>query len=284
MKNNSSTPTPRWRWTDLLAEAVKTPGVLLTAYSRFHGYSLGNQLAALIQCKERGLQPGPLASFRGWEKLGRWVKKGQKALVLCMPVTVKVKPEEKPETPETSTEPAEPEKPGLKTVFVWRPNWFVFAQTDGEELAEAQVPGWDKTRALEALGVTEVPFDEVDGNIQGYAVDKKIAINPLAEAPVKTLFHELTHAILHTGTTGTPDTKDLPRSLREVEAEGTALLCLDALNLPGAEFCRGYIQHWYPGSTIPEASAGRIFRAADAILRASREGTLPNHSETAVAA
>ena len=45
------------QWGDLLQAAVRDPGLLLDAYSRFHGYSLGNRLAALWQCHSRGLEP-----------------------------------------------------------------------------------------------------------------------------------------------------------------------------------------------------------------------------------
>ncbi len=44
------------------------------------------------------------------------------------------------------------------------------------------------------------------------------------------------------------------------------MLVLDALDLPGAEYCRGYIQAWLAGDTIPEANAQRIIKAADRIL------------------
>jgi hypothetical protein len=70
----------------LLDEAGSKPGYILQAYSRFHNYSLGYQLLALFQCIERGTQ---LARFRKWKELGRYVKKGEKALTLCMPVTCK---------------------------------------------------------------------------------------------------------------------------------------------------------------------------------------------------
>ena len=47
-----------------------------------------------------------------------------------------------------------------------------------------------------------------------------------------------------------------------------------ALQLPGIEESRAYIQHWYgTGQPVPEASARRIFKAADAILRAGRPET-----------
>jgi len=54
---------PWFSWAALLDEAVRKPGYIHEAYSRFHNYSLGNQLLALFQCFERGIQPGPLATF-----------------------------------------------------------------------------------------------------------------------------------------------------------------------------------------------------------------------------
>jgi len=80
---------PLVSWAALLDEAVKKPGFIHEAYSRFHNYSLGNQLLALFQCFERGMQPGPLATFPRWKELGRYVKKGEKALTLCIPLTRK---------------------------------------------------------------------------------------------------------------------------------------------------------------------------------------------------
>ena len=86
---NAEDRKPLVSWAALLEEAVKQPGFIHEAYSRFHNYSLGNQLLALFQCFMRGIQPGPLATFPKWKGLGRFVKKGQKALTLCMPLTCK---------------------------------------------------------------------------------------------------------------------------------------------------------------------------------------------------
>ena len=52
------------------------------------------------------------------------------------------------------------------------------------------------------------------------------------------------------------DGETTPRSLREAEAECVALLCCEALGLPGADECRGYIQHWY-GRGIRSRNARR---------------------------
>ena len=69
--------------------------------------------------------------------------------------------------------------------------------------------------------------------------------------------------------------------MQEAEAEATALLPLATLDVPGQEYCRGYIQSWLNGeglgcAGIGEASARRIFGAADKILRA---GIAENSSE-----
>jgi hypothetical protein len=43
----------------------------------------------LIQCAEREIAPGPIASFNKWKERGRWVRKGQRTIALWMPITIK---------------------------------------------------------------------------------------------------------------------------------------------------------------------------------------------------
>lgn len=254
------------QFADLLSRAVSEPGVISRAYSAFHDYSVGNQLLALVQCAERDIAPGPIATFVGWLQKGRCVRRGEKALVLCMPVTLKRK---------TERQPAGNSQDQSNTVtrFVLRPKWFVLAQTDGEPVDPPPIPDWDRVRALAALGITEEPFAMADGNTLGYARQRTIGVSPLADLPDKTRFHELAHVVLgHTSETGLSANAEVtPRSLREVEAEAVALVCLEALGLPGGEFCRGYVQNWNQqrgGEAIPERSAQRILKAADQILKA----------------
>ncbi len=66
-------------WSDLLRDAVSTPGKLLEAYTAFHNFSIGNAVLAMFQCCIRDLKPGPLNTYKGWQKLGRQVTKGEKA-------------------------------------------------------------------------------------------------------------------------------------------------------------------------------------------------------------
>jgi antirestriction protein ArdC len=245
---------------DLLRSAVSEPGIVSAAYHQFHSYSIGNQLLAWSQCVQRHIQPGPIATFQRWKELKRHVRRGEKAITLCRPVTVK----------RTATADDGTEDTTAATRFVYKPFWFVLAQTDGQPLAEQPIQAWDAPRALVVLDIQEIPFDALDGNCLGYARERSIAINPVNPMPHKTRFHELAHVLLGHTTEGLQaDSEITPRNLRECEAEAVALLCCAALNLPGVECCRGYIQSWWgAGNTIPERSAQRVLKAADQILKA----------------
>ena len=248
----------------LLRSAVAEPGTLSSAYQAFHAYSLGNQLLAMFQCHARGLRPGPMATFPRWRELGRHVRRGEKALTLCMPLTLKRKRDANADTDGADSSSA------TFTRFVYRSRWFVLSQTAGQAVPEPSVPEWDAQRALATLGIDEVEFDAVDGNTLGYARERAIAINPLNPLPHKTRFHELAHVLLgHTAEGTQSDGEVTPRNLRECEAEGVALLCCAALQLPGRDESRGYIQHWWgQGNAIPERSAQQVLKLADAILKA----------------
>jgi len=258
MINETPKTTPDWK--HLLERAVNEPGIISEAYSRFHGYSFGNCLLALAQCWARGIQPGPIATYPKWAGLGRYVKRGEKAIMLCMPVTCKRKSADENEEDATFTR------------FTYKNNWFVLSQTDGAVYLPAVIPEWNRSAAIAGLNIQEVPFELVDGNTLGYARGREIAISPLSPDPDKTTFHELAHILLgHTSEGKISDSDNTPRSLREVEAESVALICCESLGLSGAEYSRGYIQNWNRGAgDIPERSAQKIFHAADQILKAGR--------------
>lgn len=264
-------------WTALLIDAVNKPGLVSSAYELFWRFSVGNQVLALIQCLLRNIEPGPIHTYRGWLKLGRQVRKGEKAITLVMPVQVKRKRHEA--APNDAIAEADSTGPCANagevtfTKFIERPFWFVLSQTDGEPVQFEPVSDWDEVDALHVLNIARVPFTHTDGNCQGYAQGRQVAVSPIAFMPHRTLFHEIAHVELgHTAESiGLVDRGEAtPRDIREVEAECVALICSAALGLPGEEFSRGYIQHWLKTDTIPERGVQRIFKAADAILRAGR--------------
>lgn len=256
-----STATPV-SFAQLLADVVTTPGIISSAYRAFHNYSVGNMIAAADQLMARGIEIGPIASFMSWKDKGRSVRKGEKAIYLCMPITCKGKKEAEDGTEQEFT----------FSRFAWRPNWFALAQTDGADYAAEPVsPEWDAATALAALQIAEVPFNHPDGNAQGFARGQCIAINPVAALPHKTRFHELAHVVLgHTAESVMSDCEQTPRDIREVEAESVAFILCQILGLPGAAESRGYVQSWLQGQEVTEKSAQRIYRAADRILKSGK--------------
>jgi hypothetical protein len=246
-------------WTQILQSAVSKPGLIMKAYSFFHNYSVGNQIAAMVQCNLRGIEPSPINTYQGWKALNRQVRKGEKAIELCMPLT-------------RSRANERGVKEHFISAFVWKPRWFVLSQTEGEPVEMPSIPTWDKETALANLQITQIEFDMLSGNVQGYANKRSVAVSPIAQLPHKTLFHELAHVVLeHTVESDFHDGEHTPRNIREVEAEAVALLLCESLELQGSEYCRGYVQHWLEGDVIPEKSAQKILGAADRILKAGRK-------------
>src|SRR5689334_25102106 len=133
---NQSPAIPKW--SALLIEAVTKPGLIMKAYSVFHQYSVGNQILALVQCQMRGLQPGPINTFPKWKDLGRFVKRGERALTLCMPITCKRREENSDDE-------------YTLTIFVYKASWIVRAQTDGHELESITILEWYADRVITAL-------------------------------------------------------------------------------------------------------------------------------------
>jgi hypothetical protein len=93
-----------------------------------------------------------------------------------------------------------------------------------------------------------------------------LAINPVAALPHKTLFHEFAHVLLNHA-----NDKTVPIALGEVEAEGVALLCCEALGLDGAAYARGHLQHWLKDGKLTSAMAQRIITTAQCTLDAGAD-------------
>ena len=92
-KREPNLETPSYRSHD-------QPGKILAAYSLFPNYSLGN---ALLTNSMRNARYGPaqLPHFFVWKAVGRYVRKGQKAISLVMPVTCKKRDQKNQEVDES---------------------------------------------------------------------------------------------------------------------------------------------------------------------------------------
>ena len=279
MENMESKKTQRPDWDKLFRSVLTEPGRIGEYYSLFHRFSLGNQVLAMEQMRERGIPIGPIASFNAWKKMGRKVKKGDKAIALWMPIVKKGVKKEK----EGDGDGKEDEE--IKMFFIMKNNWFALSQTEPLDpespstVPAPETPDWNRELALKNLGIVEVPFQDIDGNCQGFArpAKREIAINPLAAKPWSTTFHELAHCLLHGKQEEEflVDRQQITMSIAEAEAEAVAFLCCATLGLPGLEEARGYVQHWLGSSSakaeeFAKKSAARVFSAADKILKAGK--------------
>ena len=246
-------------WSDLLDNMLNVEGSLGDTYRRFYQYSTSNCAFLLMQ----GCPVEPIATFKGWQSVGRTVAKGARAFYIQRPILVK--------TGEIDQETGEEKK-----IQRFKPvkSIFPIGMTEGEALPDMELPEWSKERALGALGIREVAFQEFDGNMAGYSVAREVAINPAGPHPEKTLTHELGHIILGHTTTDAHEDYLKHRGIREFEAEATAHIVTTELGIITPEMAsvsRGYLQSWLSGEKPDDSSIRAVFKAADAILVAGRE-------------
>jgi hypothetical protein len=142
---------------------------------------------------------------------------------------------------------------------------FDIAQTEGDELpdldavrpkllsGDAPVELWDALVSQANAAGYEV-IRETKGNANGYCdfLNKRIAVRPDVEPlqAVKTLVHELAHALLHGG-----DVKP-SREVAEVEVESVAYVVLDALGLASDDYSFPYVAQWSGGDAEVIRMAG----------------------------
>ena len=151
---------------------------------------------------------------------------------------------------------------------------FTLSDTEGTELPPSQLPEWDAETALRQLHIRQVPFTELNANIQGYSRGREVAVNRVAVNPMKTLMHEIGHIVLgHTVPEGYKEYVE-HRGLKEFEAEATAYLTLnelDRLDEQTATVSRGYIRDWLRNTRPPDTAIRRVFNATDQILERRAE-------------
>lgn len=246
-------------WNDILKEAVTKKGNISGHYQIFRSYSVGNMFAAIRQAGCRDIPISPINTFKGWQKLGRSVKKGQKAIELCMPITIKKEVEGNEEA---------------FTAFCWKKNWFMLSQTEGDEYTPQIDPIiWNQAAALKKLDIEQIPFASLNGNVEGYAKGREFALNPLSQNQESVLFHEIGHILLgHTDKNECVDTEKLSRSEKEIEAESVSYLCCSILGFEKTlEQSRGYLQAYLAGNDLTEKQSRKVFSVVDKILKAGRE-------------
>lgn len=252
-------------WSELLDQALTREGKLSNVYNRFYEYSFLNQMLLAMQ----GVYE-PVATYKRWQDMDRQVVRGAQARSILRPIIIKDRAAKGETVVEDGQEPEGARLVGFKLVRCL----FPLSETTGKELPPApEFPGWNRQTAEERLGISRIPFDISDGNVMGYSVGLRYAINPLNPTPDRTAFHEYAHIVRGDTLPSLQDEYRQHRGRREVVAESIAYLCMHQLGVLDDETAlhsRGYIQDWRKGETLSDESVRDIFRTTDAILRAGR--------------
>jgi hypothetical protein len=256
-------------WRALLLQALALPGRLGDTYCRFYQYSYPNQILLWSQ----GVTE-PCAPFSVWKALGRIaVKGGGRAVLHPRPIKKRDK--------ETDEEKV------VALRFWLKRSTFPYSNTVGPEVEWPELPEWDWQRASAALDIEKVPFELINGNIQGYSFDRKFSVSPVAKFPMKTLLHELGHIMLGHTTDCADGETPCSRGIREFQAEAVAYLLAHELDLCewAPEESRAYIQGWLGGQEVTDRDINAVFTAVNKILIAGRTVTeaVPEDVDEAVA-
>ncbi len=242
----------------------------------------------LVQCQRDGT--AHVATFAMWQRLGRQVQRGERALTILQPTFGKKRTEG---SDAAGTEDSDEAKlVGFRPIPV-----FALAQTEGDPLPRVVVPPLE---APEAFDRSVEVLREVAVALPGDVV-RAITLRPRQEGDVRgakgwcnpqsreivvvtgesgraeqfaVLCHELAHALLH------PVGDHHSRPEREVEAESVAFICCHALDLDTSSIAFPYVASWagQEDATRMVAESGqRILGAANILLNA----LLPEHRNLA---
>ncbi|MGU8074007.1 PBECR4 domain-containing protein [Streptococcus suis] len=218
----------------------------LNTMSRFPNYSYRN--IQLLKAQMPTVQA--VASFKSWkEDFGRTVIKGSKSLRIFAPQITKLRD---PQTGEVLKDEQGNDKTRITFKLV---PVFDISQTEGKELPKPiyQLEGnhenysklYRSAKAYaQSKGLT-MEFNSNIGEANGYYSRKenKIVIKAgmSEQQTLKTIYHELAHADLHSSQTVT---KDLQYSDAELQAESVAYVVANHYGLDTSEYSFGYLATW----------------------------------------
>ncbi|HHT7814733.1 TPA: PBECR4 domain-containing protein [Streptococcus suis] len=223
----------------------------LKTMSRFPQYSYRNVM--LLKAQKPDVQA--VTSFKSWkEDFGRSVKKGEKSLRIFAPMVVKAKD---PETGEILKD--DKGQDITRTIFKLVPVFDV-SQTEGKELPQPiyQLEGTHENYAKLYRSAKEYAqskglrfeFDANLGEANGYysRKEQKIVIKSgmSEQQTLKTIYHELAHADLHSSKT---TDKELKYSHAELQAESVAYIVSNHYGLDTGSYTFGYLASWTEDKT-----------------------------------
>lgn len=294
----ASHPSPEQRVAELteglyalLAEAVDHPQQwhrLLDASAIMWRYSGGNVALLTMQMAQRGpVRPTLVAGYKEWERHGRYVLKGERALYVIAPRTARITSDDERGKKSGAQELvlAEPgDGINRSRVVGWRGQAvFDVSQTEGEPLlvpvagqpdvplqADSCTQLWESLAAVARNARYNIVVSEIQAGLaDGYTDHGRRLINVGSwldvEDRVATLAHELAHASLHVpgdAIGALYGSSAEHRGLAEIEAESVAYVVLRAHGIDRGSQSAAYLAGW--ADAVLEAEA-------DSILRCTRD-------------
>ena len=203
----------------------------LAAMARFRRYSCGNVMLIASQ-KPNATH---VAGFHAWHKLSRFVKKGEKGILIFAPI-IRKKAENNDEIePDESSSAV-----GFRAAYV-----FDVTQTDGQPLPEIGSVNGDPREYRDRLakfvadqGIALEYSDEI-APARGMSQGGKITLLPGQSSAEEfaTLAHEIAHELMHRDERRSSTTK----RIRETEAEAVAFVVCSAVGLETGSAAQDYV-------------------------------------------
>lgn len=213
----------------------------LNVMSRFHDYSLNNQILIASQMPEATRVAGFSSWIRNFE---RHVKKGEKAIMILAPSKrmIEVETDKADEFGNAIIEKRE--------ILTFRPvPVFDVSQTDGKELPElvselsGKVDNFETLfTAIKAVAPYHIDIRAVESEAKGwcdYTSEVIVIKEGMSEAQtLKTAIHETAHGRIHGGD------REKSRQQKEVEAESIAYVVCSHFGLDTSDYSFGYVAAW----------------------------------------
>jgi antirestriction protein ArdC len=233
----------------------------LGAMARFHHYSWHNIMLIASQRPDAT----HVAGFNTWKRLGRFVKKGAKGIMILAPVMIRKEGEQKPHSEEQEKEAVR-----FRAAYV-----FDMADTDGEPLPQfGQAEGepceyTNRIKEFVSSRGIQIEYSEAIYPVQGQCSPGKIVILPGQGAAEEfaTLAHEVAHSLLHQG----EQRIETSKRVRETEAEAVAFVICEGIGL-SARNSVDYIHLYHGNKDTLAVSLERIQHTSAEILTAITSG------------
>ncbi|MCC8091057.1 MAG: ssDNA-binding domain-containing protein, partial [Oscillospiraceae bacterium] len=254
----------------------------LTTMSRFHRYSVNNQMLIYMQRPDATL----CAGFHKWrDQFDRNVKKGEKGIKIIAPTPLKKKIEQEKLDPDTRLPMLDKdgnviiEEKTVQIPFYKVVTTFDVKQTEGKPLPElvatltGDVQNYDVfLEALKCSAPVPIEFESMQAEMDGYFSEEnqRIAIREgMSEVQtVSAAIHEIAHSKLHNYQDAQEDAPRKSREQEELEAESVSFAICAYYGIDTSANSFGYLASWSKDKELPilRASLETINKTASALI------------------